>query len=79
MEMVAQRLIGSLGVGKKEYVYKISMSYIGGTQRCQRNINSICFIIQNVQIGYVTTCYMKLHSIIKGVLRRDTYTVSPYK
>lgn len=76
MKMVAQRLIGSLGVGTKEYVYKISMSYVWGKQRCHRNVNSICFMIQYVQIGYVTAGYMKLHSIIKGVLRGDTYTVS---
>lgn len=30
MKMVAQRLIGSLGVGKKEYVHKISMLHVWG-------------------------------------------------
>lgn len=66
MKMVAQRLVGSLGVGTKESVYKICHRK---TQGCHRNVNSICFIIQYVQIAYETAGYMKLNSIIKGVLR----------
>lgn len=102
MKMVAQSLVGCLGVGKGEWIYTFKHScsqwrghphpffssccrQLGNTevsQRSHRKVNLLFFILLfflRVHLGYVMASNIKLNNVIRGVLCKDSDTVSYYK